>query len=180
MLTFYLSMMDSEEDRHKFQIIYDNYTNLIYFVARKLTKDENMVEDIVQETYLKIIRNIEKLRYDNDKEFASLIGIMTRNCAYSYFKENNDNSFQDENFDSGYYQDTIDHEMVIVNSITAQEIMTEIDRMDPGYGLPLRLNLKGYSSSEIGELLDISPENARIRVHRAKKMIAKKLGGKNG
>ena len=180
MLTFYLSMMDSEEDRHKFQVIFDNYTNLIYFVARKLTKDENMVEDIVQETYLKIIRNIEKLRYENDKEFASLIGIMTKNCAYSYFKENNDNSFQDENFDSGYYQDTIDHEKVVVNSITALEVMEEIDKMNPAYGLPLRLSLKGYTSNEIGELLDISPENARVRVHRAKKIIAEKLGGKNG
>ena len=72
MLTFYLAMLDSEEDRHKFQKIYDNYSNLIYFVARKLTNDENMVEDIVQETYLKIIKNIETLRYENDKEFKDI------------------------------------------------------------------------------------------------------------
>lgn len=180
MLTFYLAMLDSEEDRHKFQKIYDNYSNLIYFVARKLTNDENMVEDIVQETYLKIIKNIETLRYENDKEFASLIGIMTRNCAFTYFKENNNNAIHEEDLDSGYYQDVVDYERVVVNSITAQEVMEEINRMNPDYSIPLRLNLKGYTSNEIASLLNISPENVRIRIYRAKRIIAKKLGDKNG
>lgn len=180
MLAFYLSMLDSEEDKHKFQVIYDNYTNLIYFVVRKLTDDENAVEDIVQDTYLKIIKNIEKLRYESDKEFASLIGIMARNCAFSYFKENNKNTVQNERFDGRYNQDLIDHERVVINSITAGEVMAEINSMNPDYAMPLRLSLKGYTSNEIGELLDISPENARIRVYRAKKIIADKLGDRNG
>ncbi len=175
MLSFYLSMIESEEDKSKFRLIYENYRLLIYHEAHKLTDDKFMVEDIAQETFLKIIKSIKKLRYDNEKEFAGLVGIMTRNCGLNLLRSNNKYYYPEEMPRQEDETESTDREKVVIDHMTLQDVMRIIEKMDPRYSEPLRLKVHGYSSDEIGELLGISPQNARIRIHRAKKIIAEKL-----
>ncbi len=177
MITFYLSLIDSEDDRNKFKVIYDNYRELIIFEAGKLTKDKSLSEEIVQDTILKILEKISTLRYDSDKEFAALIGIITRNSANEIFRRNR--KYVLTGIDYPEEKDSYeDREKLVVDTIVMKEIIRIIKDMDPMYSEPLRLKMRGYSSEEIADLLDISPRNARKRIQRGKRMIADKLGVK--
>lgn len=176
MLNIYLSMIETPEDREKFQQIYDQFGGLIFYVARKKTKDEHMVEDIVQETFYKIIKNISTLRYENDKEFSNLIGIMTQHCADTYLKKQGRISVTESEDFLGVMNENKNFEKIAINMITANEVMKIIEMMDKKYSIPLRLKINGYKSDEIAQLLDITPENVRIRIHRAKKIISNKIG----
>lgn len=180
MLSFYLSMIESEEDRHKFEIIYEKFHLLIYHTAHQLTNDEYMGEDIAQEAFLKLVENIKTWRYDNDKEFASLIVIVTKHCGYKCLNMYNKEISLDREMENGidFSAESENYEKVVINSLTVHEVIEEIEKMDPRFSMPLKLSVMGYKSDEIARMLDISPRNVRIRIHRAKKKISEKLGGK--
>ena len=56
-----MSMLDSEEDRSKAEIIYRTYRNLLFNVANRILKNETDAEDAVQNAFIRIMENINKI-----------------------------------------------------------------------------------------------------------------------
>lgn len=50
-----------------------------------------------------------------------------------------------------------------------------ISKMDDRYRAPLELKLQGYQVKEIATILNITPENTKVRIFRARRMILDKL-----
>lgn len=48
-------------------------------------------------------------------------------------------------------------------------------QMDDKYRDPLDLRMMEYSIQEIAEILEITPQNAKVRLHRARQMILKEM-----
>ena len=55
MLAFYLNLIDNEEDKSKFQMIYDLYFNSMMYTAYDIMQDQYLAEDAVQEAFLQDI-----------------------------------------------------------------------------------------------------------------------------
>ena len=53
MLMFYLAMLDTPEQKSKFQMIYENYTGQILQTAHSLARNHMDAEDIAQDVFLK-------------------------------------------------------------------------------------------------------------------------------
>ena len=51
-MLLYMAMIESEEDRSKFEIIFYEYRDLMYSVAKKILHDDRDAEDAVQEAFL--------------------------------------------------------------------------------------------------------------------------------
>ena len=76
----YLMMIDAEEDKPKFAILYETYRHLMMKVALNVLKDTFLAEDAVHESFIKIAKNMEKIgetlpAYHNEK------------CDYRYLPE---------------------------------------------------------------------------------------------
>lgn len=56
----YLAMIDSYEGKIKFEIIYEKYKNLMFYVADKILGDTRDSEDVVHDAFLKIIEIIDE------------------------------------------------------------------------------------------------------------------------
>ena len=50
-----MMLIDSEEDRSKFEIIYKSYRNLMFYIAKIILGSDADAEDAVQEAFLRII-----------------------------------------------------------------------------------------------------------------------------
>ena len=50
-----------------------------------------------------------------------------------------------------------------------------VSQMDDRYRAPLELKLQGYQVKEIATILNITQENVKVRIFRARKMILDKL-----
>ena len=61
MLALYLSLLNSEEEKKTFQEIYYSYRSLLYQVANQILKDTWLSEDAVQNTFLALVKNMEKI-----------------------------------------------------------------------------------------------------------------------
>ncbi len=57
----YLSMIDTPEDRDKFERIYIQYRNLMYHVAYGILGNHFDAEDAVHQAFVAIIRNLQKI-----------------------------------------------------------------------------------------------------------------------
>lgn len=74
MLTFYISMLETEEQQDKFSYIYQNYVGFMYHVAKEVVKEHYLAEDVVHETFLQLIRIIDKVHIDDELTLRAFCG----------------------------------------------------------------------------------------------------------
>lgn len=60
-MLIYLQLIETEEDKSKFEQIYLEYRGLMYHVAYKLLQHEQDAEDAVHQAFIKIAENITKI-----------------------------------------------------------------------------------------------------------------------
>ena len=60
-MMIYLQMIDTPEDRSKFEFLYMEYRGLMFHVANKILHNEQDAEDTVHQAFLKVAENIEKI-----------------------------------------------------------------------------------------------------------------------
>ena len=56
MLLIYISMLDSDEDKHIFIELHDEYSQLMYRIAYGILRDSSLAEDAVQRKFYKDIK----------------------------------------------------------------------------------------------------------------------------
>ena len=81
MLTFYISMLETEEQQDKFSYIYQNYVGFMYHVAKEVVKEHYLAEDVVHETFLQLIRIIDKVHIDDELTLRAFLRRVTHNKA---------------------------------------------------------------------------------------------------
>lgn len=61
MIAMYMSFIDSEDDREKFEIIYHEYRKRMVSVAYSILHNNEDAEDAVHETFIRIAKNMKAL-----------------------------------------------------------------------------------------------------------------------
>ena len=172
MLFFYLNLIDNEEDRSKFQMIYDTYGKSMLFKATEILKDDYLAEDAVQEAFLQIAKNIKSIRTDYPAETKNYVVTIVQNCAKRIVQKNSKYIITtEENVIEEIIPDPIDYELKSVDIVMYGEIKKALGNLDIIYITPLTLQEQGYRIKEIAEMLDISESAVKMRISRAKKMI---------
>ncbi len=69
-------------DERTFNEIYYEFENLIYYICYSITYDKQVSEDLVQETFLKLLLVIDN--YQEDGKFKQFITEIARNLALNY------------------------------------------------------------------------------------------------
>ena len=77
MLALYISLLDTEEQISKFEHIYTKYRGLMFYTAKGVLQDSYLAEDAVHETFLDIIRIIDSIRANNEKELSQFLRVLT-------------------------------------------------------------------------------------------------------
>ena len=85
-MLIYLAMIDSPEEKIKFEIIYEQYKNLMFYTANKILGDTRDSEDIVHDAFLKIIEIIDSIDDPKRPQTRSLIVTITENRAIDLYR----------------------------------------------------------------------------------------------
>ena len=97
----YMSLIDNEDDKIKFEDIYNKYKKMMFWIANQILKDERDIEEVVQDSFIKIIRNLDKIEKINSKKTKSFISIIVKNTAIDVYRKNLSNKVEvelDDNF----------------------------------------------------------------------------------
>lgn len=171
-----MAMINNDKDKSKFELLYNTYKQLMFFKAMEILKDEHLAEDAVQQAFIKIVRNLERMDENNCHKTKGFIVIVTENTAIDIYRKLSKNktiSFDEVEYAikviSSSVEDTFEenNESLIVEAIAS---------LTPNYSTVIRLKYShGYNDKEIAQILDISEDNVRQRISRGKKRLAKIL-----
>ena len=152
-------------------------------LATRITGSEQDAEEIVQDVFWKVVRKIEGFR--GDAAFGSWFYRIVANAAYQKLRSHrrSDISLDDllPGFDEtdGHGDTVADRSAAVADpSLHAELRMTlrsAIDALPVAYRTVFLLHVEGLSNGEIAEALEMSVSNVKVRVHRARLLLQKRL-----
>jgi len=171
-MLIYLQMIDSDEDRSKFEAIYQEYKGLMYHVAYARLRHEQDAEDAVHHVFVKIAENIKKIEPVSPKT-KQLVVTMVDNRVTDMFRAKSRHPVTEYNEElRGRLCAEMEDENLLVECIME---LPEQQRM-----VVWMKYVQGYTLREIAKQLDISLVWAQKIDQRAKKKleeIYKERGG---
>jgi RNA polymerase sigma-70 factor (ECF subfamily) len=78
-------------DRGNFDLLLKKYLNPVYNFVFKMAGDKNLAEDIVQETFVKVWKNIKK--FDQNQNFKTWIFAIARNTTIDWLRKRQEINF---------------------------------------------------------------------------------------
>ncbi|MCG6880057.1 MAG: RNA polymerase sigma factor [Deltaproteobacteria bacterium] len=150
--------------------IYDGYYDRVKKFITRLVKDEWIAEDLIQETFIRVQKNFESVR--NPAKVSSWIFRIAYNLCQDHFKAIRANKPEKNRLSES-----------LPGPFTVLPVQKELEQFQMGTCVQEQINLlpepqravmilydlMGFSHAEIAEILDISIENAKVRLHRARK-----------
>ena len=99
MLTMYLAMLGSEEDRERFTLLYEAHEKRVYAVALKVLGDPTRAENAAQQTWLQALRNWERINTLDWDAAAKYLAVAAKNAALDMLKKERWNTTMPEDWD---------------------------------------------------------------------------------
>ena len=176
MLAFYLTLLDSPEDRDKIALIYNKYYSLMAYTARKYVKNESDVQDIVHDCMMRIIECIDRLDLSVNEKTRKLCTVIARNRAIDFLKVKKNSNIS---LDDSYYMDLQEMDTPLQTGIdddSYNTILKSIESMNDTYRdvcmLKFAYELK---EREIAALLGLSEGVVSMRACRGRKILQEQL-----
>lgn len=76
-MLIYLAAISSDEDKSKFELIYRQYRNLMYYAANQILHNSSDAEDVVHQAFLKIVEILDTISEIKSHKTRSLIVTIT-------------------------------------------------------------------------------------------------------
>jgi RNA polymerase sigma factor (sigma-70 family) len=150
--------------------LYDRNASKMLGVCMRYAKDRAEAEDMLQEGFIKVFKNISRFR--NEGSFEGWIRQIMVFTAINMFNQRK-RKFK-ESLDAELYDVAIDDQ--VIEKIAAKEIVILIQQMPEGYRTIFNLYaVEGYTHREIGELLNIAEGTSKSQYSRAKQYMQESL-----
>ncbi len=162
-------------DKDSFKKLYLQYHPVLFRFVVSRVYDEDIAEDIVQDTFVRIWKIRQSLA--SDKSFFSLIAKVSSNLSKDHFKHEAVRLRHQENIVEAYDQQSDKPNKQIETEFIQNNILNIVHQY-----LPLKqrtiflLNrIEGKSNQEIAEMLGISQRTVENQLYRALKTLKKKI-----
>lgn len=163
-------------DRIAFEIIYNEFVNVLYAYGSKITSNKDLLEDSIQDLFIDIYRYGSTLRHPDYLEFylfKTLKRIIIRKLKENQRIDLKGDSF--ERFDLKFSMEDIYEKEMLEKNIKLMK--SEIQNLDDKKRELIFLKFySGLTYTEIGEMLNMKPDTVKKQVRRLLKHIQNKLG----
>ncbi len=151
--------------------LYDMFAGKMFGICLRYCKSHSYAEDILQEGFVKVFRNISTYAFRGSFE-----GWMYRIFINTALEKLRKKSFEmpiDElyEFENGYFDNNDVHD-----DLSAQELLSMIQELPSQYRTVFNLYaIDGYSHKDISEYLNISEGTSKSNLSRARTILKQKF-----
>ena len=169
-----LFAFETENEYDKFHFLYTQYQKPLYYTALKITKDTDLAQEAVQDTYLKISKVLDRIDIEQrPQSYAYLKTTLRRICLYKLSQEKKE---LHADLSEMEVESDFDVEASVLQSLNNELLKQIIGELKPEYQLPLIYKYYfDYSDKQTAELLGITPTNVSVRLVRAKRKLLEKI-----
>jgi RNA polymerase sigma factor (sigma-70 family) len=162
--------------KEDYEILIRRYNNMLYKTARGILTGEEDIEDVMQETY---IRGFEKLhQFRSEAKFSTWLTRILINCALQFAgklkgrRHLDVDSLKEDDLSLSYESPDPKEGKVDIAENLGSAIEAAVSQIPPKYRIVFVLReIEHVSVGEAAEILSISEENVKVRLHRAKAML---------
>ncbi len=162
-------------DKSAFQKLFYNYHDSLFrFVAYRV-KDEDLADDITQETFLRVWKTRSSMQ--PKKSFFSLIARISSNLCYDHFRHVEVRHRHEDSIPDYGGFDTLEPEMINQGQAFQKEIQRVVNKKLPDKcrNIFILSRIEGKSNLEIAKLLDLSIRTVENQIYRAIKILKNNL-----
>ena len=158
-------VLAAQQDRKKFSVLYNKYFKEIFLFILKKTANESLADELSSNTFMKAMTNLTKYR-DMGFPFSSWLYRIASNEVYKYFRDNN--KVQEVEINERDAVTFLGELELDDNSDQINQLMTSLSEMKEDQSDLIEMRyFEKLSFNEIGEVLGITGNNAKIKVYRA-------------
>lgn len=157
-------------DKNALSVLVDKYKDIAFNLAISIVKDEEDAKDITQDSFLKVLENIENFR--NESKFSTWLYRIVYNLSIQFVRSK-------KKLDS---IENVSHILTETSSDTLetnekdQIIKSSLDTLDENERLLVALFYLGEKSvKEIKEITSLSVSNIKVILHRSRKKMTKNI-----
>ena len=160
-------------DQNSLEILIHRHKNRIFSYIMLIVKNQELAEDIFQETFIKVIRSLKRGKYTENGKFVSWVLRISHNLIIDHFRKeklkgtvSSDNAGVDIFNSQKFSEDTIEDQMVTAQILSeVKELINELPE-DQQQVIYMR-HYMGLSFKEIAEQTDVSINTALGRMRYA-------------
>ena len=169
-----ISKAKEKDQKAQTKLINIFWVDVFSFVMKKV-RDENDADEITVNVFSKVLSKIDL--YDPHFEFKTWVLTIAQNTIIDFWrKKSRENQDPTEHLDEVKNQYAKSPEELMISDEEQKIIIKTIESLDKNYQDILRLRFfEEKSIKEIAEELGISVANTKVRVMRAKKVLAELL-----
>jgi len=153
-----------------FNLLIERYSDRIYSYFLKLIQDKDEAMSLTQETFYKVYKGLKN--FDISKDFFPYLIKIARNEGVNFLNKY-------KRVESVSYDDTLNYEKSesFDKKVILDEALKKIPKEDRE--IILLFYMENLSYEEIANLLNISIDNVKVKLHRAKEKLKKFLEAKD-
>jgi RNA polymerase sigma-70 factor (ECF subfamily) len=173
LLTIYLSMLDTEQERKKMTDLYEDHKYALLIYAKKIMGNQHMAEDAVHDAFISIIQGKEKYLKLDRMDFRRSAVIIVRNKCIDILRKQKpfaNKSIEELEIFLESGEMPIDDQVIFESEYELIcKYMNSIDEISKQ--VLIMKYIQNMSYEEIGEVLGMTPKHVDTRIMRAKEKV---------
>jgi RNA polymerase sigma-70 factor (ECF subfamily) len=144
----------------------------------KLTGNQQLAEDLTQDVFVKMIRNIDTYNIHGKARFSTYLLTVAKNTYIDYLRKEKRLS-QFETVDQNFLEKiaTPGFENALIDRMYSQDIMKHVELLSEEQKIAIHLKyIEGLTLKEISQLLQVESKTIKSRIHNGTKKLKKILG----
>ena len=85
MLVTYLNLLDDPEEQRKFERVYTEYRQMMFYVANDVLHNEYDAEDAVQQAFMRVMNHLDGVDENDKHKTKSFLSIIAQNVAIDIY-----------------------------------------------------------------------------------------------
>jgi RNA polymerase sigma factor (sigma-70 family) len=152
------------------QMLYNMFASKMFSVCLRYANEYNSAQDLLQEGFVKVFKNVEKFR--GEGSFEGWVRRIFVNTAIEHYRKQVNLYALHDTEARGYEF----YEENALETLKQEDIMKMIQKLSDGYRTVFNLYvIEGFSHKEIGGMMGISEGTSKSQLARARYLLQKMI-----
>ncbi|MEO6314286.1 MAG: sigma-70 family RNA polymerase sigma factor [Chitinophagaceae bacterium] len=152
------------------ELLYHRFAPKMYAVCLRYANNSDDAQDLLQEGFIKVYRNLAKFRKEGS--FEGWVRRVFVNTAIEHYRKKVNlitvSEKEETTIEDGAWN--------VLDQLAEKDIILLVQALSPGYRSVFNMYvIEGYSHKEIGEILNINEGTSKSQLARAKVILQKKV-----
>lgn len=170
-----LILLAQKGEKEAFQSLISFYYPYVSKFLRKLCGNETLSEDLTQDTFVKLIRGIDKFNINGNATFSTYVITIAKNCYIDYIRKKRQITVSLEEQEIASSENPLN---TVTDVVQMEEVLQALECLPPEQALAIKLKyLEQRTLQEIALRFHCEPKTIKSRIHNGIVKLRKALEG---